>query len=58
VLARSELAQLQDDLWVLGCAAEDACADLADARSMADLRRVVGSLLDAIAPAVHRRPGE
>jgi hypothetical protein len=58
VLARSELATLQDDLWVLQCAADDARADLADASTPAELRRVVHALLEAIGPVVDRRPGD
>ena len=58
VLARSELAKLQDDLWVLQCAADDARVDLDDAESMKDLRRVVDALLEAIDPVVTRRPGD
>lgn len=58
MLARSELARLQDDLWILQCAADDARADLDDALTIQDLRRVAEALLEAIGPVVARRPGD
>jgi hypothetical protein len=58
VLARSELATLQDDLWILQCAADDARVDLDDATSVKELRRVIEALLEAIDPVVRRRPGD
>lgn len=53
VIARSQLDDLHDDLYVLACAVEDAERDLAAAgadATSAELRETLGWLLDAARP--------
>ena len=52
VVARTELHQLFDQLWVLECAVRDVERDLAQARTAADYREALEWLLDAARPLV------
>ena len=47
IVARRDVNRLHDEIFVLSCAVVDAEADLHDAESTADLRRIVSSLLAA-----------
>jgi hypothetical protein len=52
IVTRARLAQLQDRLWVLGCAVEDVTRDMDTAETVEDYRRAVEWLLEAARPAV------
>jgi hypothetical protein len=52
IVARSKLAALQDQLWVLACAVQDAEGDLARASGPDDVRAALEWLLEA-ARGVH-----
>ncbi len=47
IVARRDVDRLHDEIFVLSCAVADADADLREARSVADLRLIVTSLLAA-----------
>lgn len=55
VITRAELAELHDKLYALEAAVEDVRADLADARTVADLRAVAEHLLEAAVPLAEAR---
>ena len=50
IVAKAELDRLHDELYVLACAVDDAERDLADARTPAELRRILDWLLEAARP--------
>lgn len=50
VVTRTELAELHDKLYALEAAVEDTDADLASARTLADLRAAAEHLLEAARP--------
>ncbi len=52
VIARSELEELKDRLFVLQCAVDDAVRDLAEAESDEDRRRAYATMLAAALDAV------
>lgn len=54
VLARQELSQLDDMLYVLACAVEDVDGDLAGEHDDADVRRALAWLMDAARPLAER----
>ncbi len=49
-MARSTLDRLHDELYVLGCAVDDAVRDLKLARTVPDHADIVTMLLDAARP--------
>ena len=55
VIARAELDELRDKLYVLECAIDDVRRDLGDG---GDAREAVDWLLDAAEPLLHARLGE
>lgn len=55
VMARSELASLHDDLFVLSCAVADTTRDLADGLAPADALSALKWLLEAAEPLAARR---
>jgi hypothetical protein len=55
VVARAELDDLHDRLYVLECAVEDVERDLAVADDTAELRRALDWLLDAARPLITTR---
>ena len=57
VVARTELTQLHDDLYVLACAVADTRRDLDDGLEPADALVALRWLLDAAAPLADRRIG-
>lgn len=54
VIARDELARLQDQLWILECAVQDVERDLTEARTVADYREAIDWLLEAARPLTRR----
>jgi uncharacterized protein YhaN len=57
VMARAELDQLRDALYVLEAAVEDVERDLADAADdPAEVRRALDWLLEAARPLLEQRP--
>jgi hypothetical protein len=56
IVARRELDELYDRLYVLEAAVEDVDRDLADDPRPEDYRDAVAWLLDAARPVVERRP--
>ncbi len=55
VITRAVLEELHDRLYALEAAVEDARADLADARSAADVRAAAAHLLEAAEPLATSR---
>jgi hypothetical protein len=55
VITRAELAELHDKLYALEAAVEDARADLADARTVAEVRAAAEHLLEAAVPLAQTR---
>jgi hypothetical protein len=57
IVARTELDELHDRLYVLECAIEDVERDLTPAATRAELREAVDWLLEAARPIVQLRLG-
>jgi len=55
IVTRAELEELHDKLYALEAAVEDTQADLAEARTMADVRAAVDHVLEAAHPLVRTR---
>lgn len=55
-MARRELDELHDKLYVLEAAVEDVERDLADARTVTDYSETVRHLMEAARPLIRSRP--
>ncbi len=55
IIARRELDDLRDAVYVLACAVEDVDRDLAEATTPAEVRSALDWLLDAARPLAERR---
>jgi hypothetical protein len=55
IIARRELDDLHDAVYVLACAVEDVDRDLIDATTPAEVRSALDWLLDAARPLAQRR---
>lgn len=58
VVARSELEELRDSLYVLACAVEDVEKDLAEAPGAPPYAEALAWLLDAARPLIRTRPDD
>src|SRR3954452_1653144 len=54
IVAKAELDQLHDELYILACAVDDAERDLPDPRTAAQLRQILDWLLEAARPVRDR----
>jgi hypothetical protein len=50
VVARRDLDELKDQLWILQCALQDADADLAGSPTLRDYRNAFAAIKEAAAP--------
>jgi hypothetical protein len=55
IVARTQLGELDDRIYVLACAIEDVKNDLAEGESAAEVRRCLDVLLDAATPLLDVR---
>ncbi len=56
IITRTQLNELQDDLFVLRCAVEDVERDLERSRTLKEHREAIDWLLDAARPLLVDRP--